>query len=292
MKENRTLVWVFIAGFSLVLIMLYSTENLQDISLPENRIDYTEVRTVETINIFEREAMAEFAAEMFEGQGIRSGLMNIENVGIDKETLGVDTEIVNYTEVVLDDGTIVKYIEPETDVVDMYNKITSNGLIVVIIEDTEGNQTIIKKGDPHFDEYKQTLLKEKRSIQTEKLTSLELLLSEANSMGGYDAFLVNSQNEYSKIRSAQVYFNEKKNYILMLSKDKTGVEYFLVDAGADMYFDHIYEFSSEFLEIRGFVTANELEHLMYSGFMEMVIEAQDEIELNFKGDRLILKKHE
>jgi len=260
-------------------------------SLPNRSIDYAiqDDKSFDMTSIFKKDEVAEFAHEMFEFQGIRSGIIDIETTGFSKEDLGVDASIVNYTEIILEDGTVISFIEPQSEVVNMYNKITAEGLLVVIIEDINGVKQIIREGDENFQTYKQELLKEKRSIQTTKLTNLELLLSESRLIGKYDAYYITEDN---LIRSALIYYNEKKNYMLMLSKDKLGVEYFLVDAGVDMYFDHIYEFSSEFLEVKGFVTANELEHLLYGTFIKMIDLDTMIYETKFKGEKLIVIRNE
>jgi len=226
---------------------------------------------------------------MFEYQGIRSGIVDIATTGFTKEDLGVENSIINFTEIILEDGSRVSFIEPESEVVDMYNKLTAEGLLVVIVEDSKGVKHIIRADDENFQLYKQALLKEKRSIQTTKLTNLEMLLSEAHLVGSYDAFLGSQEN---LIRSSKIYFNEKKNYMLMLSKDKVGVEYFLVDADVDMYFDHIYEFGTEFLEVKGYVTSNELEHLLYRSFIKMIDLNTLYFETKFKEDTLIIIRNE
>jgi len=295
MKENRSVFLIFSVLFGSIMLLFLTTETFNEpIPLPSSRIDYRTEESdvgIEILDIFEMETVVEFASEMFDYKGIRSGVVAVETTGFSKEDLGVESSAVTFTEVQLDDGTIVSFIEPESEVVDMYNKISTDGLIVVIVEDLEGKRTIIKPEDEFFEEYRKVLLKEKRSIQTTKLTNLEMLLSEAVPVGGYDAFLVNSSNEYTKIRTSKVYFNKKKNYMLMLSKNRQGVEFFLVDAGVDLYFDHIYEFSSEFLEVKGFVTADDLEHLMYRAFMAMTEKNLERYETTFKGDRLIIYNH-
>lgn len=293
MRENKNTFIIFALIFCSIMLVLLTTEKYnKQMTLPNRRIDYISDDSDESFDmtsIFKKDEVAEFAYEMFEFQGIRSGIVDIATTGFTKEDLGVGNSVVNFTEVILEDGTIVSFIEPESEAVSMYNKITSEGLLVVIIEDINGVKQIIREGDENFEIYKQALLKEKRSIQTTKLTNLELLLSESRLIGKYDVYLGTEDN---LIRSSQVYFNEKKNYMLMLSKDKQGVEYFLVDAGVDMYFDHIYEFSSEFLEVKGFVTANELEHLLYGSFIRMIDKNTLYFETKFKGELLIIKRNE
>ncbi|MBI9015164.1 MAG: hypothetical protein JEZ08_23225 [Clostridiales bacterium] len=293
MRENKNTFIIFALIFCSIMMVLLTTEKYnKPMTLPNRRIDYISDdsdASFDMTSIFNKDEVAEFAYEMFEFQGIRSGIVDIATTGFTKEDLGVENSVVNFTEVVLEDGTIVSFIEPESEAVSMYNKITSEGLLVVIIEDINGTKQIIQPGDENFEIYKQALLREKRSIQTTKLTNLELLLSESRLIGKYDAYLGSEDN---LIRSSQVYYNEKKNYMLMLSKDKLGVEYFLVDAGVDMYFDHIYEFSSEFLEVKGFVTANELEHLLYGSYIKMIEMNTFYLETKFKGEILIIKRNE
>lgn len=292
MGESKKTFIIFALIFCGIMFVLMTTEKYnKPMSLPNRSIDYTteDDKSFDMTSIFKKDEVAEFAHEMFEFQGIRSGIIDIETTGFSKEDLGVEASVVNYTEIILEDGTVISYIEPESEVVNMYNKITAEGLLVVIIEDINGVKQIIREGDENFQTYKQELLKEKRSIQTTKLTNLELLLSESRLIGKYDAYYITEDN---LIRSALIYYNEKKNYMLMLSKDKLGVEYFLVDAGVDMYFDHIYEFSSEFLEVKGFVTANELEHLLYGTFIKMIDLDTMTYETKFKGERLIVIRNE
>jgi len=292
MRENKNTFIIFALIFCSIMIILLTTEKYNEpMTLPNRRIDYSIIddKSFDMTSIFKKDEVAEFAHEMFVFQGIRSGIVDIATTGFTKEDLGVENSIVNFTEIVLEDGTIISFIEPQSEAVSMYSKITSEGLLVVIIEDTNGVKQIIREGDENFQIYKQALLKEKRSIQTTKLTNLELLLSESRLIGKYDAYYSEADN---LIRSAQVYYNEKKNYMLMLSKDKLGVEYFLVDAGFDMYFDHIYEFGSEFLEVKGFVTANELEHLLYGSFIKMIDLDLMYLETEFKGVKLIIIRNE
>lgn len=289
MKGNRNSFILFAMLFTVILYLFYTTENNNEpITLPDRRIDYTEVATFDMADIFEKEEVAEFASGIFEFQGIRTGIVDIATTGFTKEDLGVEISVINFTEVILEDGSRVSFIEPETEAVDMYNKITSEGLLVVIVEDTAGVKHIIREGDENFELYKQALLREKRSIQTTKLTNLDLLLSEAEFIGSYDAYLGTDDN---LIRTASIYYNEADNYMLMLTTDKLGVEYFLVDAGVDMYFDHIYELSSEFLEVKGFVTSNELEHLLYRSYFKMLDLNTTYFETKFKEALLIIKRH-
>lgn len=290
MKDNKALFWMFAALFTAVIFYIYSTEkNNEPMSLPDRRIDYVEAHAFDVKDIFIREEVAGFASEIFEFQGIRTGIVDVATTGFTKEDLGVEISVVNFTEVILEDGSRVSFIEPESEAVDMYNMITSEGLLVVIVEDTDGVKHIIRQEDEHFELYKQALLKEKRSIQTTKLTNLDLLLSEATLVGSYDAFLGTDKN---LIRSASIYYNENDHYMLMLTKDKLGVEFFLVDAGVDMYFDHIYELTTEFLEVKGFVTSNELEHLLYRSFFKMLDLNTYYFETKFKEDLLIIKRQE
>lgn len=291
MKERHNFI-AFSLIFSIVLFMFYTTERYNEpISLPERRLDYASniADNFDVSNIFKIDEVAEFASEMFDYQGIRSGIVDIATTGFTKEDLGVENAIINFTEIILEDGSRISFIEPESEVVDMYNKLTADGLLVVIVEDSQGAKHIIRADDENFQLYKQALLKEKRSIQTTKLTNLEMLLSEAHLVGSYDAFL-GSQDHL--IRTSKIYFNEKKNYMLMLSKDKVGVEYFLVDADVDMYFDHIYEFGTEFLEVKGYVTSNELEHLLYRSFIKMIDLDTLYFETKFKEDTLIIIRNE
>ena len=292
MRKERNTFILFALAFSVILFLFYTTEQYNEpISLPERRLDYSTVvsENFDVTKIFEKDVIAELAYEMFEFQGIRSGIVDIATTGFTKEDLGVEYSVINFTEIVLDDGSRIFFIEPESEVVEMYNKITSDGLLVVIVEDKKGVKHIIRSGDENFEIYKQALLKEKRSIQTTKLTNLEMLLAEAHIVGSYDAYLGTEEN---LIRSSTIYFNEKKNYMLMLSKDKLGVEYFMVDADVDMYFDHIYEFTTEFLEVKGFVTSNDLEHLLYRSFIRMIDLDTMYLETKFKEDLLIIKRNE
>ncbi len=59
-----------------------------------------------------------------------------------------------------------------------------------------------------------------------------------------------------------------------------------------MYFDHIYEFTTEFLEVKGFVTSNDLEHLLYRSFIRMIDLDTMYLETKFKEDLLIIKRNE
>lgn len=292
MKDNRNAFIIFIAFLCAVMFFLYTTERYNEpISVPDRKIDYSADSSVtfDVFNIFKKDQVAEIAYEIFEFQGIRTGIVNVETTGFTKEDLGVDDNVINYTEVVLDDGTRVTYVEPETEAVNMYNKITNEGLLVVIVEGKDGVKNIIREGDANFELYKSALLKEKRSIQNDMLTNLELLLSEATYVGAYVAYLGQDQN---MIRTSKIYYNEKKNYMLMLSKDKIGVEYFMLDAGVDLTFDHTYEFGTEFLEVKGFVTSNELEHLLYRSFLKMIDLDTVYFETKFKGEKLFIERDE
>ncbi len=287
MKNNRNSFILFAIAFTAVMLFLFTTEQYNEtMTLPNRKIDYSEIE-FDVSDIFEKDEVAEFASEMFEYQGIRSGIVDIATTGFTKEDLGVNDSVVYITEVILENGSQVSFIEPDTEAVDMYNNISSESLLVVIVKDKEGVKYIIREDDEDFERYKQALLKEKRSIQITKLTNLEMLLSESLLIGKYNAYLGSEENW---IRGSSIYLNENKNYMLMLSKDKLGVEYFLVDADVDMYFDHIYELGTEFLEVKGYVTSNDLDHLMYRSFIKMIELDTDYFEAKFKEDLLIIKR--
>ena len=298
LKENKSIFLIFALLLSGVMILLFTTEKYSgQIELPEQNFNRSfdgesivKKSKSDILNIFDKDSLIEFASEMFEHNGVRSGTTDISITGFTKEDFGVESSVINYTEVILEDGTRISFIEPETEVVDMYNKISVNDLIAVIVVDVDGNKIIVKPGQNNFEYYRQTLLKEKRSIQTTKLTNLEVLLAEAENIGGYYAYLINDKNRYSRIRSAQLYYNTKKNYMLMLSKNKQGTEFFLVDAGVDLCFDHIYEIGSEFLDVKGFVTADKLENKIYRTFMEMTDLNLSSFETEFQGVKLLIVK--
>ena len=287
MKDSKKSFILFAIAFTLMFAFLYTRERYNEtMTLPDRKIDYAN-DVFDAADIFEKDEVAAFASEMFEFQGIRSGIVDIATTGFTKEDLGVEDAVVYITEVILEDGAQVSFIEPDTEAVDMYNSISSDSLLVVIVKDKEGVRYIIREGDDDFERYKTALLKEKRSIQITKLTNLDMLLSESKLIGKYDAYLGSEDN---LIRTSSIYHNEKDSYMLMLSKDKLDVEYFLVDADVDMYFDHIYELGSEFLEVKGYVTSNDLDHLMYRSFLKMVDIDTDYFETKFKEDLLIIKR--
>lgn len=292
MKEHNSKLIIFSILFIAVLAVFLSTENLgSQIVFPEqSSSESSSLDDTSILNIFDRKKMINFASEIFEQNGVRSGTIDISKSGFTNKELGIDDNTVNYTEVMLEDGSTISFIEPETEKVDMYNNITVNSLIAVVLTNANGKQKIIKPGHKDFQKYKLLLLREKRVIQNTKLTNLELLLSESSYVGAYEAFLIDEDGEFTIIRTAQLYLNEKKNYMLMLSKNKLGAEYFLVDAGVDLYFDHIYEIGSELLDVKGFVTANNLEHAMYRTFMEMYELGLRKKEVEFQGVRLLIMR--
>jgi hypothetical protein len=87
--------------FRVILYLFYTTENNKEpITLPDRRIDYTEVATFDMADIFEKEEVAEFASGIFEFQGIRTGIVDIATTGFTKEDLGVEISVINFTEVI------------------------------------------------------------------------------------------------------------------------------------------------------------------------------------------------
>lgn len=290
MKSNKSLFIMFVVTYILVLFIFQGTENFEtNLILPEQKFDELNVvakNRLKFFKIFDKESVIEFASDMFEYNGVKSGMIDIGLTGFTKEELGINTTKVNYTEVASLDGTIIYYIERAEEVVDLYNPIMISGLLAVVVVDSNGERTIVRQENTDFEFYKKLLLKEKRGIQTIKLTNLEMLLDNAEFLGSYEAFLYNKDNVPKKIREGRVYYNFKKNYVLMLTKNNQNVEYFLVDSGVDMYFDHIYEISNKFLEVKGFVTSDLLDHEIYNTFMRIVNDENESNETLFKGDKL------
>ena len=135
MKKNRKSFILFASGFTVIMLFLFTTEQYNaTMTLPNRKIDYSEIE-FDVSDIFEKDEVAEFASEMFEFQGIRSGIVDIATTGFTKEDLGVNDSVVYITEVILENGSQVSFIEPDTEAVDMYNNISSESLLVVIVED-------------------------------------------------------------------------------------------------------------------------------------------------------------
>lgn len=285
MKKNKSLLW-FLGLFVIVMVAFYSTEDSDSVVfLKERPISFSTPSDFAIESVFEPEGVAGFASEIFEYKSIKSCIDDIETTGYTKETFGVDDPQVHITEVLLDDGYTITYIEPKFNAVNIRLPVNNDALIAVIVKDISGEQMIIRDDDEAFEYYRQSLLKDKKVIKKARLTNFDVMFNKVITIDYFEAY---TPQNLDFVKEVTLYHHEKKQYMLMLSKINDDMTVFFVDDDMDKNIDYVYEVGKDYISVNDKKMMDETDQLIYQYILKM-----KDLERQYFGTKaLVIKRIE
>ena len=210
--------------------------------------------------------------EKFEYENVITGLINVEDLQY-SASISSDTEMVRYTLITDENEEQVVFIEPEDQFVEMYNQLSVSRILAIIVSDDSRKNVMIGSENENYKSYKTKLLKSKRMIQNAKLTDLELILTDSKFLGRFEVYL--KADTFERIRLIEFHLSSN-NANVLVSENKIGDHYFLVDAEQDGVFNHFYNITSAELDVMSFKTADAFEHIIYGCLLVMIEEDRSE----------------
>lgn len=281
MKENKGVIWLFITMFGCVLIFLASSEQLHtSAGLPSTRINYSAdtKRGINTSALFDKSAIIKFSSTMFdrEDSTIAEDMTDSESFARSPGFVISDEELM--------DSTVDEYYS----ILDLYNGyIKYNDLI-------EGLNMlgIERNSDTHqFEQFVDLVPSGQSQLSLLELGVYKTMLDGVFFIGSFDAYRINAENSYIILRTAKVFYNKDKNYRIILDRDLDGTDYLFVDRGADMSIEYGYTFTDNQLENRTSITSEDLDQVVYTSFLDMIISNEKIAYIPYKKDPLMLIRH-